>query len=43
MILINKQNIMECDKSEIPELMSSLSVENSKQIHLLLQIADDIY
>jgi hypothetical protein len=34
---------MECDKSEIPELMSSLSVENSKQIHLLLQIADDIY
>lgn len=34
---------MECDKSELPELMSGLSVENQKQIYLLLQIAEDIY
>lgn len=30
MILLNKQNIMVCDKSELPELMSSLNVENQK-------------
>jgi len=43
LILMNREQILSCDRSDLPGLMTKLSLKSTAQVETLLRLAEDIY